>query len=184
MCRQHEAVAKAKRMLNKIEKQWGGFQGTFWCNITLTGIDDIDMREVKSYVERHLKELKKKIEQQLFKNEKFVNGDWNEQYEDGYYIPPFTEELQIIEALNKVHSFIGHNYPEIEVKKSEEFVFTEQTPEGKYNEAVRYFKSKPVVGFNQEAFGVLENGESKKLYPLTFSLYDLSSAKSVYVAFQ
>jgi hypothetical protein len=183
-CRQHEAVEKAKRMLNKIEKQFGGFQGLFYCNIQLTGINDIDRREVKSYVERHLKELKKKIEKQLLQNEKLVNGDWNENYEEGFYLPPFKEELQIVEALNEVHKFIWDKYPEIEVKKSDEFVFTEQTPEGKFNEALRYFKSKPVEGFNQETFGIFEDGKRKKLYPLTFSPYELSTAKSVYVAFQ
>lgn len=181
---QHEAVAKAKRMLNKIEKQFGGFQGKFYCNIQLTGINDIDRREVKSYVERHLKELKKHIEKQLFQNEKLVNGDWNEQYDEGFYMPTFKDELQLIEALNEVYNFIWNNYPDIDVKKSEQVVFTETTPEGKYNEAVNYFKAKPVYGFNQEYFAVLENGKSKKLYPMTFSAYDLSNATGVYAEFQ
>lgn len=181
---QHEAVSKAKRMLNKIEKQFGGFQGKFYCNIQLTGINDIDRREVKIYVERHLKELKKQIEKQLFQNEKLVNGDWNEQYEEGFYIPIFKDELQLIEALNEVYNFIWNNYPDIEVKKSEPIVFKSETPEEKYNEAVNFFKQNPVYGFNQEYFAVLENGKSKKLYPITFSAYDLSTATGVYAEFQ
>ncbi|MEP7317189.1 MAG: hypothetical protein ABI921_00555 [Panacibacter sp.] len=183
-CRQHEAVAKVKRMLHKIEKQFGGFQGTFYCNIQLTGVNDIDRREVKSYVEQHLKELKRKIDKQLLQNEKLVNGEWNESYEEGYYTPTFTEQLQIIEALNKVHSFIWSEYPEIEIKKSEPFVFTAENPAAKYEEAKRYFLSNPVVGFLQETFGIFENGVSRKLYPLTFSSYDLQNAKSVYVQYQ
>lgn len=181
---QNEAVSKAKRMLKKIEKQFGGFQGKFYCNIQLTGINDIDRREIKSYVEKHLKELKKQIEKQLFQNEKLVNGDWNEQYEEGFYIPTFKDELQLIEALNEVYNFIWNNYPDIEVKKSEPFVFTAQTPEDKYNEVVNFFKQNPIYGFNQECYAVLENGSSKRLYPTTFSAYDLSNATGVFVEFQ
>jgi hypothetical protein len=116
-CIQHEAVAKTKRLLNKIEKQFGGFQGTFYCNIQLTGVYEIDNREVKLYIEHHLRDLKRKIEKQLLQNEYFVNGKVNEDYEEGYYIPPISEELKIIEALNEVVSFIRDNYPELEVKK-------------------------------------------------------------------
>lgn len=99
-------------MLNKIEKQFGGFQGTFYCNIQLTGVSDIDNREVQSYIENHLRDLKRKIEKQLLQNQKFVNGEVNEDYEEGFYIPPFSEELKIVEALNQVVSYIRHNYPE------------------------------------------------------------------------
>lgn len=175
---QHEAVGKVKRMLKKIEKQFGGFQGTFYCNIQLTGVDEIDNREVKSYIENHLRDLKRKIEKQLFQNEKFVNGEVNEDYEEGYYIPPFSEELKIIEALNEVGSFIRHNYPELEVKKTE-YLLTTNSPEEKLNETKLHFQNNPVFGFCQEYFAVLENGESKRLYPLTISSYDFTNAKSV-----
>jgi hypothetical protein len=184
MCRHHEAVARAKRMLNKIEKRFGGFQGEFYCNIQLTGIADIDGREVNSYVTRHLTELKKKIEHQLEKNEKWVNGEWNEQYEEGYYTPPLLEQFEIFEALKVVYSFIRSGYPEIEIKKSEVFVLTAQTPEAKYHEVLKFYRSKPVDGFNQEIFAVLENDEIKKLYPITFSVYDLTTVKSVFIEFQ
>ena len=66
----NEAVSKAKRMLIKIEKQFGGFQGKFYCKIQLTGINDIDRLEVKNCVKRYLNELKEHIEKQLLKNEK------------------------------------------------------------------------------------------------------------------
>ena len=128
--------------------------------------------------------MKKQIEKQLFQNEKLVNGDWNEQYEEGFYIPTFKDELQLIEALNEVYNFIWNNYPDIEVKKSEPFVFTAQTPEDKYNEVVNFFKQNPIYGFNQECYAVLENGSSKRLYPTTFSAYDLSNATGVFVEFQ
>ena len=161
-CIRHEAVAKVKRMLNKIERQFGGFQGKFYCNIQLTGVDEIDKREVKSYIETHLRNLKRKIEKQLLQNEKYVNGEVNEDYEEGYYIPPFSEELKIIEALNNVSSFIWHEYPELEVKKTE-YVLTTTTPEEKLHETILYFKNNPVFGFCQEYFAVTENGESKRL---------------------
>jgi hypothetical protein len=177
-CIQHEAVGKVKRMLNKIEKQFGGFQGTFYCNIQLTGVDEIDNREVKSYIENHLRDLKRKIEKQLLQNEKYVNGEVNEDYEEGYYIPPFSEELKIIQELNKVGSFIRHEYPELEVKKTE-YVLTTNSSEGKLNETKLHFKNNPVFGFCQEYFAVNENGESKRLYPLTISSYDFENAKSV-----
>jgi len=177
-CIQHEAVSKTKRMLKKIEKQFGGFQGTFYCNIQLTGVDEIDNREVKSYIENHLNDLKRKIEKQLLQNEKFVNGEVNEDYEEGYYIPPFTEELKIIEKLNEVGSFIWHNYPELEVKKTE-YILTTNSAEEKFNEAIFHFHNNPVFGFCQEYFAILENGKKKQLYPLTFSSYDFENAKSV-----
>lgn len=179
-CIQHEAVAKTKRMLNKIEKQFGGFQGTFYCNIQLTGVSDIDNREVQSYIENHLRDLKRKIEKQLLQNQKFVNGEVNEDYEEGFYIPPFSEELKIVEALNQVVSYIRHNYPELKIKKAE-YVFFQIDPEEKFKEAKLYFQNNPVVGFSQEYFAVLENGESKKLYPFSFSSYDLKNAKSIRV---
>lgn len=40
-----------------------------------------------------------------------------------FYMPPFFEELKIIESLNQVHSHIWNNYPDIEIKKTEEFIF-------------------------------------------------------------
>jgi len=182
-CRQHEAVSKAKRMLSKIEKQFGEFQGRFYCNIQLTGISAIDRSEVKSYIEKHLKDLKRNMEKQFLQNDKFINGEWNDNYEEGYYLPPLKEDFKIAEALNEVHSFIWSNYPEIDEKKSEPFIFTSESPEVKFEEAKRFFKSNPVNGFLQETFGVFENGKIKKLYPLTFSPYELSNAKSVYVQY-
>ena len=67
-CIQHEAVAKVKRMLNKIEKQFGGFQGIFHCHISLTGVSDIDAKDLKYQIKNHLESLKKKIEKQLLQN--------------------------------------------------------------------------------------------------------------------
>ena len=181
-CIQHEAVAKAKRMFNKIEKQFGGFQGIFYCHIQLTGVDDIDNKEVKLHIEKHLRELKAKIEKQLLRNDKFVNGEVNPDYEDEFYIPPFSEELKVVEALDEVGSYIRHNYPELEIKKTE-LVFLQKTNEDKFNEAKIYFQNNPVIGFSQEYFTILESGEKKKLYPFTFSAYDLENAKSIIVQF-
>ena len=182
-CIKSEAVEKAKRMLNKIEKQFGGFQGTFYCNIQLTGVYEIDNREVKHYIENHLRDLKRKIEKQLLQNEKYIKGEVNEDYEEGYYIPPFSEELKIIEVLNEVGSHIRHNYPELEIKKSDELIFIETSPMGKYNEAKTHFEKNPVVGFCQEYFAVLENGVHRKLWPITLSGHDFVNAKSVYAQY-
>ncbi|MBW8326578.1 MAG: hypothetical protein K0M50_17570 [Prolixibacteraceae bacterium] len=181
-CIQHEAVAKVKRMLNKIKKDFGGFQGIFYCSIQLTGVNDIDRKEIKSHIEKHLRNLKKKIDKQLLQNETFVSGEINEDYEEGFYIPPFTEELNLIESLNKVSSYIQNNYPEIKTKQSE-FIFTKNTSEEKFNEAKLHFQNNPIIGFSQEYFAVLENGENKKLYPFTFSSYDLIDAKSIRCVF-
>jgi hypothetical protein len=181
-CIQHAAVAKAKRMLIKIQKQYGGFQGIFYGNMTLTGVDEIDNKAVKHYIERHLTSLKSNIEKQLKQNEYFIDGKENEDYVEGFYIPPFTEELKLVEALYEVGSYIRHNYPELEIKKSE-FVFTKNTPEEKFNEAKLHFQYNPVVGFSQEYFAILESGEKKRLYPLTFSAYDLENAKSITVEY-
>lgn len=182
-CFKHKEVQKVKRMLNKIDKEFGGFQGTFYCSIELTGINDIDRFEIKHRIENHLKELKKKIEKQLFRNEKLVKGEWNEEYEEGFYTPPLSEELKIIELLNEIHSYIWYNYPVLETKKTDDYILKSDTTEAKYNELKRHFENNPVVGFCQEYFARLENGESRQLYPFTFSHYDLRNAKSVYVQF-
>ena len=181
-CIKHEGVEKAKRMLNKIEKQFGGFQGLFHCHISLTGVSDIDAKDLKYQIKNHLESLKKKIEKQLLQNEIYINGEINEDYEEGFYIPPFVEELKLIESLNEVSSYIRYNYPKLKVKQSE-FIFSKNTAEEKYNEAKFHFQNNPVIGFSQEYFAVLENGESKRFYSLTFSAYDLENAKSIRVEF-
>jgi hypothetical protein len=181
----HDAVAKAKRMLNKIEKQFGGLSSfQFYCDIQLTGINDIDRRDVKNYLEKHLKKLQKDIDKQLFRNEKMVNGDWNDEYEEGYWMPTLKEQMQVVEAINEVYNFIWNEYPDIEVKQSETLIFKETTPQAKYKEAVAYFKAKPIFGFNTEYFARLENGKSRKLYPITFSAHDLDNAIGVYAKYQ
>lgn len=182
-CIKSEAVEKAKRMLNKIEKQFGGFQGSFFCSIELTGVNKIDRNSVKYLVEKHLNKLKSKIEKQLLQNQKLTNGDWNNDFEEGFYVPELNEQLKIVELLNEVHSHIWNKYPDLEIKKTDEFVFTETSSEGKYNEAKYHFQNNPVVGFSQEYFAVLESGESRKLYPFTFSAYDLINAKSIYAQY-
>jgi len=182
-CRRHEAVSKAKRMLTKIEKQFGEYQGRFYCTIQLTGISELDRSDVLQQLEKHLMDLKRNIEKQFLQNDKIVDGCWNDNYQEGYYLPPLKEDFKIAEALNEVHSFIWSNYPEIEEKKSEPFIFTSESPELKFQEAKRFFKNNPVNGFLQETFGVFENGESKKLYPFTFSPNELSNATSVYVQY-
>lgn len=181
-CIQHEGVEKAKRMLNKIEKQFGGFNGIFYCHISLTGVSDIDAKEIKYQIKNHLESLKKKIEKQLFQNEIYVNGEINEDYEEGFYIPPFAEELKLIESLNEVSSFIRNKYPKLKVKQSE-FIFTKDNQDDKFNEAKYHFQNNPIIGFSQEYFAMLETGEKKKLYPFTFSSYDLINAKSIRVEF-
>lgn len=182
-CFKHKEVQKVKRMLNVIEKQFGGFQATFFISIELTGINDIDRREIKHLIENHLNSLKKKIEKQLLRNEKLVNGNWNEDYEEGFYTQPLSEELKIVELLNEIHSYIWNNYPVLETKKTEDYILKSDSSEAKYNELKRHFENNPVVGFCQEYFARLENGETKKLYPFTFSHYDLRDAKSVYAEF-
>ena len=181
-CIKHEAVAKVKRMLNKIDKQFGGFQGIFFCHITLTGVESIDNKEINYRIKSQLESLKKKIEKQLFQNEIYVNGEINEDYEEGFYIPPFSEELKLIESLNEVSSYIRNEYPELKVKQSE-FIFTKDNQDDKFNEAKYHFQNNPIIGFSQEYFAILESGEKKKLYPFTFSSYDLINAKSIRVEF-
>lgn len=181
-CIQHEAVAKVKRMLNKIDKQFGGFHGIFFCHITLTGVESIDNKEINYRIKSQLESLKKKIEKQLFQNEIYVNGEINEDYEEGFYIPPFSEELKLIESLNEVSSYIRNKYPELKVKQSE-FIFTKDNQDDKFNEAKYHFQNNPIIGFSQEYFAILESGEKKKLYPFTFSSYDLINAKSIRVEF-
>ena len=112
----------------------------------------------------------------------YINGEINEDYEEGFYIPTFSEELKLIESLNEVSSYIRNKYPRLKVKQSE-FIFTKENHEEKFNESKLHFQLNPVVGFSQEYFAILENGEKKRLYPLTFSSYDLINAKSILVEF-
>ena len=184
-CRQHEAVSKAKRMLNKIEKQFGGFQRTFYCNIELTGVNDIDRRELKYQVEKHLKELKSKIEKELLKNEKLIGREWNEQYEEGFYLPPLKEEMQIIEALKEIHSYIWDNYPEVEPQKDVfEFSNVMAHPEEKKNEYINHYKNHPIIGFNKTFFRIYPDGKKRELFPLTYDVNDLKEATAIETVYQ
>ena len=178
-CRKHEVVEKVKRMLNKIEKQFGGFQGTFYCNIQLTGVYKLDRREVRMYIENHLKDLQRKIEKQILQNQKLINGEWNESYEEGYYMPPLAEEMKIVEALNEVHSYIS-NYPEIEPKKDVfEFSSVETHPEEKKKEYIRHYERNPLIGFNKTFFRVYPNEVKRELFPLTADVNDLKEAIAI-----
>lgn len=185
-CHKHEFVKKAKRMLNQIEQEYGvaTYQGNFYCSITLTGINDLDRMQVKMYVETHLKELKRKIDKQLLQNEKLVNGDWNENYEEGYYMPSFKVEFELAEALNKVYNFIYSNYPEIEFKESVVFVFNQTSNEAKYNALKEHINTAPVFGFNRQYYGIMKDGSPKQFYGLSFSPYDLTDVIAVNVKYQ
>lgn len=179
-CRHHEAVSKVKRMLNKIEKQFGGFQGKFYCTIQLTGVNDLDRRELKYQVEKHLKELKSKIEKELLKNEKLIGGEWNEEYEEGFYMPPLKEEMQLIEALKEIHSYIWSNYPELEPQK-DVFQFSNVTahPEEKKREYQRHYERNPLIGFNKTFFRVYPDGVKREIFPLTADVNDLKEATAI-----
>jgi hypothetical protein len=184
-CRQHEQVSKAKRMLNKIAKKypWGSHP-EFYCDMNFTGINELDRGNVKRYIESHLKDLKLSIEKQLNNNELYLNGELNEKYEEGFWIPTFKSKLQLIEELNEVYNFIWNNYPVIPFQKSEVYIFKGDSPEAKYNEAKRKFENHPVLGYNHEYYAELENGKHKRLYSLTFSSFDLKDATGIYYQFQ
>lgn len=180
----HEAVIKAKKMLNTIEKKFCNHYIECFSVVQLTGINEIDRQEVKCCIEDHLKNLKKNIEEQLFQNQKFIDGIYNLQYDEGYHTPALIHDFKLIKELDETYSFILNSYPKIELKKSEIFVFTTKKPEDKYNEIVNHFKENIVTGYNKEYFAVLENGIEKKLYPQNFSSQDLSDAVGVYLLYQ
>ncbi len=181
-CIQHESVGKAKRMLKKIAKQFGGFEGQFYCNIKLTGVNEIDNREVELYIERYFMKLKKEIDQQFLRNKFFVDGEENEDYEKGYYLQPISKKFEIIKALNEVGFFIRNNYPVLEVKRYE-YLLTANSSEGKLDETILHFRNNPVFGFCQEFFVVFKNGKSKSLCFMTISSYDFENAKSILCEF-
>lgn len=177
----HSQCAKAKRLLNKILKE---FQGELYMNIELTGINNIDSTEVKIYVERHFDDLKKMMEQQLLQNKKFIDGKLNEDYEDGYNIHHLKYKLSLIEKLNEVYEFIFFRYPTVEFKQTDLYVFKKEDSQEKYYELKYFLEKNPVAGFNQEYYAVLNDESHKRLYPFTFSHGDLLEATSVYVKFK
>lgn len=182
--RKHQFVAKAKQMLLKIDKEYGGFDdGQFWCEIKLTGINEIDREEVKWLVEKHMEKCKNQIEKQLLQNKKFHSGDWNEKYQEGFYLPILKQDFQIVEALNNVYQFIWDKYP-VKTQRSETFVFTTTDYEDKYNEIHNHLKQNPIKGFKQEYYAILSNKKTRRLFPFTFSAYDLYDATGVYAEFQ
>lgn len=180
----NDAVAKAKRMLNKIDKKYGGIGGRFYCNIELTGINIIDRGNVKFYLAKHLKNLREKILQQLNQNSELIGIDPNEDYEEGFHISDLKREMEIIDDIHEVYSFIWALYPEVDWITSDPYVFTSETSEGKYNEAIAHHKSNPVIGFNQEYYVILYNGKSQQLFPLSLSHFDFRDARSMYVYYQ
>ncbi len=171
-CRKHEAVSKAKRLLKKafliVENQ-----SDIYANIQLTGVMDIDYREVKYYLDSQMKTIKIKIEQDIIDEA---------EYNHGYNLMSHIHRLQFIQGLNDVCIHIVNNYPEIEIKQYE-FVFKEESVEGKHREIVRSFKNNPLNGYNAEYIAVFPTGE-RRLYPLTFSRDDLNGAIKVIIKYQ
>lgn len=113
---QHEPVAKAKVMLNIIQEQFGDFIDDYYCHIQLTGINETDKMQVKTYIELHLEIMKKQIDELLFQNEKFGRGECKENYDEGFFIQFARDQLNLIKALGNVYRFIEKNYPDIDLK--------------------------------------------------------------------
>lgn len=113
---QHEPVAKAKWMLNKIEDQFEDILGSFYCKIQLTGINEIDKRQVKIYVGLHLNVLKKQIDELLLLNEEFGGRECKKNYDDDYFVQSARDQLELIKALGDVYRCIEKNYPYIDLK--------------------------------------------------------------------
>jgi hypothetical protein len=185
MAHRHEAVAKTKRMLTKIDKQYGGIGGRFYCNIQLTGVEEIDSVDIKGFLTHHLNDLKKNIEKQLSKNEKYIGIDFNEDYEEGFDIYSIKKELILIELLDNVYTHVCAEYPIIEVKKTNEVCFDENDLAlAKHKKATDFFNQNPVCGFNVEFYAKRADGAEKRLWGLTCTAYDLKDAVSVYATYQ
>jgi len=176
----HSAVKKAKAMLTIIEKKFGSYQGQFYCNIFLTGINVLDRNEIRMYTEMQLKKIKEKIEIQFTQNEILINGEWNDNFQEGYYLKHLKDNLAVADALIELHSFIWSNYPEIDLKKSKICTLSSVDSKEKFQEAKNFFLVNKVDGFIQETIGVFECGKTKTIYRLTFEHTDLLNIKSVY----
>ena len=170
-CRRHEAVSKAKRLLNKAVLIVQNVSDIY-VSIELTGVSDIDYREVKCYVDSEMRSLKIKIEQDII-DEK--------EYNHGYHFRSHMTRLEFIKALDDVCGFIANNYPEIE-QKQREYTFTNETFEGKYRELKEEFKKNPIEGYAAEHFVVLPDGE-RRVYGITFQKQDLAGVSKLITRF-
>lgn len=171
-CRKHEAVSKAKRMLIKLYDEFEKPFGDIYANIQLTGVSDIDYREVKCYLDSQFSSL-------IYSIEKDIEAE--KEYNHGYNIKGHITRLHFMEELNTVCSYIASYYPELE-QKVVEFTFKETNILAKQREIVNYFKSNPINGFNAEYLAIHPTYE-RRIYPLTFVAEDLEGVERVIVKY-
>ena len=153
-CRKHEAVSKAKRMLIKLYDEFEKPFGDIYANIQLTGVSDIDYREVKCYLDSQFSSL-------IYSIEKDIEAE--KEYNHGYNIKGHITRLHFME-------------------KVVEFTFKETNILAKQREIVNYFKSNPINGFNAEYLAIHPTYE-RRIYPLTFVAEDLEGVERVIVKY-
>ena len=174
-CIKHDEVKKVKRMLNKIVKHSESFNDHFVCHIDLTGVFDVDFRNVRYYLLKHLVHLKDATENQTLKNQLYIDGTVNECFDGEFDITMLSEYCYKVESLDKVMLLL-HEYP-VMVKKEYTFNFSGGTYIDKYKELENYLKEKSLVGFEPESYIILESGETIKINPLFFEKRYFENAK-------
>lgn len=175
-CRKHEAVIKVKRMLTKAFKLIENYSESY-LNIELTGITELDYREVHYHIERDLKGISDDIPKAII-HEK--------EYKTGFNLKLYTKMLNYISELDKATSYIADHYPMPDIKTARIDLLS-NTAEEKFKE-LKYknelLMSKTPDMFLKEYYKEVAPDEEQKLWPLTFTKNDLENTNIVIVKYQ
>lgn len=173
-CRKHAAVQKTKRTLNALIKKCSLCDAAIY--IELTGIEELDYREMKYYIKKHMELQVKNIQDEI--NE-------NKEEDNGYYIPKHLQRLLLVKGLQELQHYIYNSYAEFKNIQSLEVVLTKESNEDKVREYNRYFELNPhLVGFNRTYFAIATGKPDVELFPFTSLASQLTGVEKIRVVYE
>jgi hypothetical protein len=167
----HSAVDKVKRQINKAYAMVSHLSG-FYASIDLTGIEDLDYKSIRYYVDLEYKNLSNSIAKEI---------EEEKEYNHGYNFSARIATLNFLKALNEAISLTG-DYPHIPVKTIE-MSFISENYNDKWTESEQFFKEKQVIGFNKEYYVFVSDVE-RRLWPYTIQKTDLAGATKIILKYQ
>ncbi len=157
LCHKHSEVEKVKRQLVKAYKIADSLS-YIYASITLTGIEDLDYKEIRSYYQSEYVKLRDRITKDI---------EDDKEYNHGFNLSSKIIVLKFLQELNTALSLTAE-YPQIPFKVKD-----------------YHFKSDNVHQRKDELKKHFTNGEKeRRLYSLTFQSSDLLYGQILRVKYQ